>query len=111
MPPEMEDSTLISPPNQGTLWQFKLESVSVVNNSLKSEDELSVYPNPSSSGIFQIQTPHVIKHVTLHEIASGKKIPVNNHNNSSIHINQKGVYLLTVQTQNEIFRKKLVVVN
>lgn len=109
MPPEMGDSTLISPPSPGTLWQFKLEKATMVDNPILNEGELSVYPNPSSTGVFQIEASHDINHIELHEIATGKKIPVNHHNNSNIHIYQTGVYLLTVVTDTRIYRKKLVV--
>ena len=72
---------------------FKMTNNTAVESS--SSLEVSVYPNPSR-GIFMLSNPSLIESYELFDI-SGKRIESSRLTDSSIHIRNKGAYVLVLR--------------
>lgn len=87
--------------------------------SYKSEDDFSFYPNPANSFLFiEFQNPSIIDGINAFQLTdfSGKvmsQLKVFEAKNNLIELDlsriQKGVYLLSFVTSNEVFSKYLVI--
>lgn len=89
-----------------------ITAVSEINSE---QDIISVYPNPTNGVLFcySKEKIHSIKLYTIQGVKIGKQ-SVSNHENIYIFdLSQeaKGVYLLQVQTSNEIISKKILLTN
>ena len=76
-----------------------------------SPDKVSVYPNPSSSGMISVESPHPIEAYKLINL-SGQVIAENQAsrgNGFELHVPQKGFYILRMTVSGEMITRKVVV--
>ncbi len=78
----------------------------------KKIEGLSVYPNPSSTGIFNITSSSAIQKITVNDI-SGRTVyetsEINQmHHKVNLSSYAKGVYVLAIKTNNEIITKRVI---
>ncbi len=95
-------------PTTGNVRVFSDNTVNV--NKIITDNYISIFPNPSN-GTFTIQNNELqIKNIEIIDI-TGKVI----HNqqfvvpNSQFSIKEKGVYLIKLQTENNIYTQKLII--
>ena len=95
--------------------QFGCDSMVQINVIIESSgfkelenDNLVIYPNPSSNGKFFLKSNHQIQLKELLDF-SGRKIPFSFENNL-LNINQlsKGIYMLTIIDNEKFFKVKII---
>ena len=81
------------------------------NNSFVLENQIVLFPNPSSSIInFELQDV-ILSKITIFDINNriiDTKIGFNNQNNIDIHNLQNGIYILQISTDKGIINKKII---
>ena len=79
--------------------------ITSTNENLNSQDQIVIYPNPSTTGYFQFISAKKIEKVTLTDIHAKEEI----HLTANIQTTLKGVLLARIKTENSEIIKKLVV--
>lgn len=76
----------------------------------RNNSSITIYPYPSSTGYFQIETNEEIIQLELFNVL-GEKINTPYLTDMTINLSRmkSGIYLLKIPTENEIFSRKLVV--
>lgn len=88
-----------------------LRSATSVANNLPASGNIKVYPNPSASGVFHVQSLHPVDTYRLYNL-SGQLVAEtreNQGNNFVLDISQKGLYFLQMFVSGETVTHKIVV--
>ncbi len=87
--------------------EFPEHDTSGINNF--KDSKIMIFPNPSN-GNFTIKSKNTIKKVTITDI-TGRLIKIINTDNKQIFISniQAGIYILSIFSENNIFKTKLIV--
>jgi alpha-tubulin suppressor-like RCC1 family protein len=92
--------------NTPTLIACPYNNLNIENQTFTNN--FSIYPNPAQN-TFTIETVEAIKKITAHDVL-GKQIEVNPLSNQQYFIEKPGVYLLTIELDNnQIITKKLII--
>lgn len=78
-----------------------------VNQNTLAQDSVSVSPNPTS-GLVSVNSTSAVKAITVYD-AAGKKVSSSKTNTVDLSHQEKGIYLVQVQTENGSTTKKVVV--
>jgi hypothetical protein len=76
-------------------------------NEIKNQQQAIIYPNPSPSGLFQIGTESPKISWTIYNL-NGKLLQKGNTPQINISNYKKGVYLISIKTENGVFTSKLI---
>lgn len=105
-----EDSLLLTPPVKGTVWGFTLVEDSVINQIKEVQSiEVNVYPNPTDGRLFISNDGKPLTNVQLTNLSTGVITKFSHVIDNSIFINHPGIYLLTGNSGDNRFQKKIVV--
>lgn len=81
-------------------------------DQIKQNDVISIYPNPSSNGLFYISNQDDVNVSLSITNSIGKEIKkLNNSDAKSFHINSPGVYFVNIISENETIQVDRIVVN
>lgn len=85
-----------------------LATLSNINFSINNDNNIKIFPNPSSN-IFKIVSNTKVDKITIFDTL-GKEILIQTQNNSEVNIEKlsKGIYLIEIISENEKIYKKLI---
>ncbi len=85
---------------------FLLEFVSGINEN--NQSKFDIYPNPSSSGTFNIISDKNLKtQIYVYDI-NGKVIDFKKINDNTYHISKEGLFFIKIETENSVIWKKII---
>lgn len=90
--------------NQGNLYSNNTSSIANQNTS----DDISIYPNPTKDLINVLISPSVRNYKIILYSIQGEKILTTNENLINLGNMNSGVYLITVMTDNQIYKEKII---
>jgi len=94
----------------GELFVAKSGNVTVVPKTAFTDDLITIYPNPSANGEFQISTKEKLEEITitnaLGQIIFKDKLLTNG---TSIQLSEKGIYIIQLKTTEQVVINKKVV--
>ena len=77
-----------------------------LNNAAFTKNNVSVYPNPTDD-IVKVQSEFIIEDVELYDI-EGRQLLTQKHTTLDLTPFQKGIYLLKIKTNNQIFTQRII---
>ncbi len=103
---EFKDNMYVAT-NEGVFFK-KIETLGIENPQLRSD--VSIYPNPSSSGIITITSNSIIEKIEVYDLG-GRLIQSQNGNsvNETLTLSSKGIYLVKLLTNNQTLTQKVIV--
>jgi len=96
--------------NSSNIGLFTINSNFLNINETEQKTSIIIYPNPTNK-YFNISSKELINKIEIHNLNGQliEKILIKNNDSSQIEMKQKGIYLISIYTDNQVITNKLIV--